>query len=178
LKERFSLPLFISVLISLSGAMLVLKPSGDFFNSGGFFGLTAGILAAMAFITIRKLSRDHSATTIIVWFALISSLLSFPIMLNDMIIPSAQGLFYIVMVGVFSSAGQLGMTRGYKLLPAQKGSMTMLLNIVLSALISYFFLGEDLDIFTILGGTLVIVSSLGVLLYKPIFFHKHPNRTF
>jgi len=178
LKEKFSVPLFLSVFVSLSGAMLVVKPSGDFFNSGGFFGLMAGILAAGAFITIRKLGQKHSATTIIIWFTLISSIMALPLALRDFIIPDLKGMLYIFLVGAFSSAGQLGMTRGYKFLPAQKGSMTMLLNIVLSAILSYFILKESMDIYTVLGGLLVLVSSVGVLIYKPIFFHKHPNRTF
>ena len=158
--------------------MLVVKPSGNFFNSGGFFGLMSGLLAAGAFITIRKLRQRHSATTIIVWFTLISSLISFPLALSNFVIPDFKIGIYMLLVGVFSSAGQLGMTRGYKFLPAQKGSMTMLLNIVLSTFLSYSILNEGIDFYTIVGGILVFFSSVGVLLYKPGFFHRHPNRTF
>lgn len=172
LKDKFSLPLFISVFFSLLGAALVIKPSFDFFNTGGIYGLIAPMLASFVFVSIRKLGTYNASTTIIFYFSAFSTVLSLPFAIRDFVLPSTVTWVYLILMGIFSTLGQFGMTRGYKFLEAQKGSLISVFQIVVAAALSYLILDEYMDVYSILGGILVFFSSVGVLLFKPIFFNK------
>jgi len=178
LKDRFSLSLLISIFFALFGAVLVVRPSFDFLNTGGVYGILSGFLAAIVYVSIRKLTKNNHSTTIIFHWASISALISLPLMIMEFVSLSLVGWVYTILIGVFSTVGQIFMTKGFAYLEAQKGSLISLFNIVISALLSYFVLGEIIDAYTITGGLLIFGSSIGVLVLKPFFFHKHPNRNY
>jgi len=121
LKEKFSKSLIISIFFALVGAVLVLKPSFQFFNIGGLFGIMSGILTAVVYVTLGKLTVDNRSTIIIFYFTALSSVFSFPLALTDFIVPSRVGMVYLLLMGVFASIGQFAMTRGYKYLEGVAG---------------------------------------------------------
>ena len=92
--------------------------------------------------------------------------------------PGIAGCIFLALTGAFSTFGQLAMTRGYRIFPAPKGALIMLFNIAVSAILSIAVLSEPVDKYTIIGGLMVFGSSIGVLVFKPIFYHRHPNRSF
>ena len=175
LKDKFSLTLFLSIFFSLFGASLVIKPSFEVLNTGGLFALTSALLASFVFVSVRKLGTVNSSTTIIFYFAAFSTLLALPIAIRDFVAPSGITWVYLISIGIFSTLGQFGMTRGYKCLEAQKGSLISVFQIVVAGALSYFVLDEKIDVYSILGGILVFFSSIGVLIFRPMFFHKHPS---
>jgi drug/metabolite transporter (DMT)-like permease len=178
LKEKFSLPLAISIFFALVGATLVLKPSFQFFNAGGLIGLSSGIIAAAVYVSLRRLTTINSSTTIIFYFTAISTILSLPPTLYKYVHPSFKGWVYLILMGVFATLGQFAMTRGYKYLEAQRASLISTCNIIIASLLAYFILKESMDIYTILGGALIFISSIGVLLIKPLFFDRQPPKNF
>lgn len=170
-KEKPSISNLVSITIAIVGAALVIKPSFSFFNFGGLIGLLSGFLVALVYISVQKLGEKESSLTIIFYWAFTTTVLSFPIMLFNFIPPTTIGWVYLACMGIVGTLGQFAMTRGYKYITAQKGSLTSLTNIIFSGLLAYFVLGEAMDAYTILGGFMILCGSVGVLLLKPLFFH-------
>jgi len=75
--------------------------------------LLGGILAALAKVTVRRLSRSEPPTRIVFYFALIAAPLVWSWQTPSL--PAALGL---VGVAVAATLGQLALTRGLSLAPA------------------------------------------------------------
>lgn len=123
----------------------------------------SGIAGSFWTISAKKISHDYSAlqlnaldTIIFSIFALVLSLIQREVwVLPALTIPWLANLLFLVMIIV---TGQL-IILGYKHIDAQRGSLIMLLEIVLGTVLGAVFFHESLGILAIVGGALIIAAA-------------------
>lgn len=120
LKERPGRAQYATVLVGFLGVVLLLRPwdSAPRDLLAGLVGLVSGVLAAFAYIHVRRLGRlGEPEWRTVFWFALVSSFGAGLLASVDggWHVPSAaEHVGLLFGVGVFATLGQLAMTRAYR----------------------------------------------------------------
>lgn len=124
LQEKLSLWTILAACIGFVGIIIIQQPDahrlGDAWQDATLIGVLAGFLAACAMATIRKMSNTEPTFRIVFWFALFSTLVSSIPMIWNWQTPQPDTILILIGVGIFATAGQLLITRGYQLAPASK----------------------------------------------------------
>jgi len=120
LGERPSRAQYATVAVGFVGVLLLLRPwqtpAADLI--AGLIGLFSGVMAAFAYIHVRKLGRLHEPEwRTVFWFALVCAfgaglLASVDGGWQPVVMPNQVGV--LLALGVFATLGQLAMTRAYR----------------------------------------------------------------
>ena len=159
LKEKPARIFYILFLISLVGVFLIIRPL-ELGNLPALIGFGAVVLAAGAYVCVRKLGQDHNPYLIILSFAFFSTLISAPLALIDFVVPSGREIFYLLGVGLTATLGQILLTNAYKCERAGIVAMVGYTGVFFNIVFGYLIWDERLDFYTWLGGGLILLSCL------------------
>ncbi|MBX7149462.1 DMT family transporter [bacterium] len=163
LKEKPSGFLFFFIFFALIGAAFIVKPSFNVINVPGVLGLTSGVFAAIAYISIKNLHKTEHHMTVIFHFAWFSSLLSFPLMAPHFLWPHAHEALALLGIGIIATLAQIFLTYAYKFADASIVSPYSYTNVLFCALWGFLFWGEKPDHWSLIGALMIIVSSIGII---------------
>ncbi|MGH8445818.1 MAG: DMT family transporter [Solimonas sp.] len=161
--ERPPFVVFPAALVGLAGIALIVKPGAGSFAGLGWpagIGLAAGILAACAMVSIRRISDSEPAERIVFYFALLATLISAVPMLWAWRTPGWHALLLLSGAGITATVGQLHLTRAYSWAPAARVGPFTYFSVIFSALLAWLFWGEHLDRWAALGALLVVVTCV------------------
>ncbi|MEF8792675.1 DMT family transporter [Thiohalorhabdus sp.] len=161
--------------IGFVGIALILKP-GLFLPTGGgrlnlaaLIGVAAGMLAAVSFVTIRRLHHSEPTTRIVFYFGVISTIISAVPLVWTWRTPDPALWGLLAGMGASATGGQLLLTRAYALAPAaQVGPFTYSV-VLFSAALGWAWWEEVPGPWAVLGTLLVVVA--GVLAIQ----HRRPS---
>lgn len=161
LKDKLDKKQLIFLLITFSGALLVIKPNMSMAILPAVIGLCGAASAGLAFTMIRKIGNDEDTFTIIFYNIIISTLASIPFILkeNDILLHSSN-IVYMILGGLCISFGQLSLTRAYKNAPASSIAMYDYLGLIVSAIYGILIFNEYPDLLSILGYIIIFSVSL------------------
>lgn len=161
LGERVSPRIWFAILIGFSGVLLILRPGGGLYARGALFGLASGAFAAVAMVSLRKLSATEPALRVVVYYGVICTLVSLlPAVWSWQ--PVDPHLFVILAgAGVFATLGQYLLSRGYGCAPAAQIAPFTYTSVVFAAVYGWLF-WRELPGWGTAGGTL-LVAIAGVL---------------
>ena len=159
LRERVTLPVATAIAIGFIGLLFILKPGTGLFQIASVIGLASGILAAMAFVSIRRLSSTEPILRIVFYFALLSTLISFIPMTMAWTLPSSSDWGLLILIGLLATVGQLCLTYGYNLAPAAQVGPFIYSAVAFAAAWGWLIWKEDLDLWTAFGMALVIIAG-------------------
>ncbi|HKJ83178.1 MAG TPA: DMT family transporter [Mariprofundaceae bacterium] len=162
LKESWTLPRRRALAMGLAGVVLLFHPSSHLFSLPGLVGLGSGLLAGLALTTVKRLSGTEPGMRIVVWFALLASVISAVPMLLVFQWPTGPEWGWVVIMGLFGSMGQLGLTRAYRLAPASQVSPMGYASLVFAAVIGYLGWGEVPDATGLLAAAIIIAAGVMV----------------
>ena len=163
LNEKIKIVPLFAIITAFLGAMLVAKPSFDFSKTlPSLVGLAGGFGAGFAYACVRKLGKQKcSGKIVIMFFSAFSTLLAVPFMIFNFTPMSKIQLFYLILAGIAAAVGQFTITAAYYHAPAAKISIFDFCQIIFSASLGFFVLGQKQDILSILGYTIIL--SMAVL---------------
>lgn len=160
LGEKFTKGKVISLFVALTGAMFVIKPSFNIEMLPFLIAICGAFCAASAYTTIRKLSQYDRPKTIVFYFCLFSSLVTFPLLFrNGFRMPSPYEFIFLLAIGVSALIAQLFMTTAYRYAEASELSIYTNVNILFSMIFGLFIWGELPDIYSLFGAFLVILGG-------------------
>jgi S-adenosylmethionine uptake transporter len=176
-EGRVAWPLVGTILVSFIGVVLVLRPAfaADQWL-GGLMALASGALAALAYLMVRRLSRKGEPEYRVVFYF---SLLNVGAGLAGMLVlpaaPAAHGggwsgVALLLGVGLTGTAGQLALTRAYRLGRTLVVANLQYSGIVFSSLLGGWIWGDAFD-WTVWAGIAVILGSCiaaGLLGRRPV----------
>lgn len=166
LKERVNKIKVIVLLISVIGALFVIKPQ---FNSSiipALAGFISAILSGTAYIFITIIGDKESIYTTVFYFSLLSSISCIPFFAVSFVVPDYYELFMLLLLGTLAAFGQIALTSAYNGCEASEVAIYDYSNIIFSSLLGYLFLSEIPDILSILGGFLILSASLMLYIYQ------------
>jgi drug/metabolite transporter (DMT)-like permease len=164
LGERVTPARAMSVVAGLLGVLIVLRP----WQTGGdlqFFPamvVVLGVVAwALSMVSIRRMGQvGERNITIVMWFAIATSLFSAALCIPVWVTPGPLALLALIGVGAISALAQLLMTEGYR-----SGEATMLAPfeygaIVYTVLLGWLIWGEVPGVWEFTGIGFLVLSGL------------------
>jgi drug/metabolite transporter (DMT)-like permease len=169
LREQVNALLWVALGIGFAGVVIILDPQLGAPDDGplagispvALVGLAGGLLAALAKVTVRRLSRSEPAGRIVFYFALIAGLISAVPLAWAWQTPSPAALLGIIAIGGAATLGQLALTRGLTLAPASRMGAFGYSAVVFGAAYGWLLWDEPVT-WGVAGGTLLIAVA-GIL---------------
>lgn len=163
LKEKIDKVQISVLLISIAGALLVIKPGFHFSMVPAFAGFISAILSGAAYIFISFIDNKESVYTTVFYFSFFSSVSCLPFFFVKYVVPGFYELMLLILLGTLAAIGQIALTFAYNGCPASEISIYDYSNIIFSSVLAYTFLKEIPDLMSIGGGLLILSAS--VILY-------------
>ncbi len=154
-----------AIVLGFFGIVLILKPGVGVFQSVAFIGLGAGVLAALAMVSIRRMSASEPAIRIVFYFTMLGTLISAVPLIWSWQIPKLEIWWLLFLIGLLAAVGQFLLTKGYSLAPAAQLGPFTYGNVVFATLFGWVFWGEKLDVLTWVGAFLICVAGI-IAAYK------------
>ena len=164
IKEKINLNLLIALFLGWFGILIILNPYQstqyqiDKFSI--FIAFIGALTTSLAYIAVKKLSRQEDIFIIIKYFPLISVITLFPIVYINWITPQINDLIWIIGIGLFTQAGQTFLTLGLKNLPASQASSINYLQVIFGSIWGIYIFGENITINFIIGSTFVLIGTI------------------
>lgn len=169
LGERVTPRVWLAIIVGFLGVAVVLDPRPPagtiaahwaWVSPVALVGLLGGALAALALVTVRRLSRTEPIRRIVFHFALIAALISAVPLVWDWQTPSPRALGWLVWIGVVATLGQLALTRGLSLAPAARMGAFAYFSVLFGATFGWALWDEPITPAIVLGSTLVALAGV------------------
>lgn len=160
LKEPMARRLWWPILIGFGGILLILKPGVDVWNPVALAGLSSGLLAAVAMVSVRRLTRTEPATRVVFYFTVISTLVSALPLIWAWTTPAPELWGALIAMGVLASVAQLLMTRAYAHAPAPEVGPFTYSTVVFAAILAWLLWNELPDRLSLIGAGLVALTGI------------------
>jgi len=167
LSEHISLRAIMAILIGFLGVILVLKPTGAV-QIASIAGLMGGALAALAKVTIRRMSYTEPTSRIVFYFGLISLIIATIPMFWFWQNPNQKEWLLLILLGGFGTFGQLFLTKAYTLAPASRIAPFTYSSILFAAAIGWIFWNEIVTLLTVSGAFLIIMAGILIIQEKKV----------
>lgn len=152
-----------ALILGLIGVVALLKPTlhaDQLF--GGLVGLASGVMAGMAYFSVRELgSRGEPETRTVFYFSLVSSVCAGVwLMFSDLHAVNLQSGLLLLGVASFATVAQLAMTRAYTRGKTLMSAALAYSTVIFSSLFGVLFWGEVLEGSAWLAIGLIILSGI------------------
>ena len=161
LGEKVGIRRWSAVIVGFIGVLIVVRPGGEIFDSGGVYMLAAALLVGLTMVIIRRLSATDDAASITFYFTLSGVLISSVMCLwLDWIWPPTEDLLLLIAVGLLGGCAQYTMTLSCRY--AEVGLVVPLryLSIVIGGVLGYVVWSEVPDVQSVLGMVVIMASGL------------------
>ncbi len=166
LKERVQGSTLLCISLCLLGLFVMVKPglNGNLTQPLPLFSVVVALFGAffssIAYVIVRKLSQTEDSSVIIFYFPLIALPISLLLVGSDIVWPDPFLTLILVLVGIFTQIGQLGLTKAMQTQTAGNATAYSYVQIVFSVLLGIILFGEMPAMWTYLGGCLIVLGAL------------------
>ena len=167
LKESITGRIAIAGGLGFLGVFLILEPSGDT-NWASLVALCSSIMAACAFVTVRKLSATEPPLRIVTYFAIFGLLISSIPLINNWQTPTLRQLLLLIGIGLITTIGQLLLTRGYQNAPASSVGIFTYTSVPFGTFLGWLIWRDLLDKNSYIGAILIVIAGWIVLRTKVV----------
>lgn len=164
LGERLGPRIAWAALLGFAGVLAILKPGSGLFVPAALVGLASGALAALARVTIRRMSIGIGAGEIVFWFTLAGTVLTTPAALAEGVVPAARDCGLIAALALLGTLGQLLMTRAYASAPAAVVGPLGYAGVLFATGFGWAIWHETPDVMTVTGALAIVAAGLLVML--------------
>jgi drug/metabolite transporter (DMT)-like permease len=166
LKEKISKIQIPALIIVFLAALLIIKPRFDYSIFPALAAFGTAVISGGTYTLVRFLRNREKPATIVFYFSFVSFVILSPLVLLDYKPPSSIQWFYLLMIGVFGAIGQFTLTYAYRYGKASEIAIYNYSNIIFAGLIGFALWLEIPDLLSIIGGIIIIVSSIIVFTYN------------
>jgi drug/metabolite transporter (DMT)-like permease len=150
-----------ATLVGFIGVLVMLRPSGDMLVSWpALAALASAALFAMTVTGMKLMTRDHSATVLIVWSAVFGAVLALPPALFEWRWPSLVDFALLCAMGGLGLITQTCYIRGMALGDAAAMAPLDYTRLIFAVIVGLVFFSEVPNSVTMLGAGIVIASTL------------------
>jgi drug/metabolite transporter (DMT)-like permease len=164
LGERLTARTLGCLAVATAGVACVVGPTGSFLNGGAAAAILSALLAAWAYVTVKRAAATNEPAVIVVVFSIVASLLSIPAMVWHFALPVGMQWAWLGAAAFFGTVAQTLMTYGYRLARASTASVLTLITPLAAAVLGIVWLGAVPTPGLLLGGVLIL--GAGVALSK------------
>ena len=165
LGETLAFRRIFAILIAFFGMLVILRPGFEVLSIGRISQLVAALFFSISYLLTKKLTYNSSPFMIVAMLTVYVTIALAPFALYDWVTPTLNFVLWMGVVAFFASAGHYFMTKALQLAPIAVSQPVTFLQLIWATLIGYYFFGEGIDIFVLLGG-FIIFSSVVFISYR------------
>ena len=172
LKERVQYSTLLCIVLSILGLTVMVKPDliSGYSVELPWLSVVAALIGALgsavAYVIVRRLSQSEDSSVIIFYFPLIALPVSVFLLGSDFVMPNGEALILLLLVGVFTQVGQVGLTKAMQYEKASKATAYSYVQVIFSLILGWIFFTEIPTLWTLIGGGLIMIGALINVLWK------------
>ncbi len=170
LSEKVGIFRWLAVIIGFFGILIITEPGISQLNIYYIFPIIFCLGLSYVAITIRQLSTSEPVWLISFYFSLSITLLSFFTIPKGWVMPSFNHLILLSFIGIFGGVANLWLSQSYKYSEVSLVTPLKYLALVFAIIFGYLIWGEVPTIKTLIGASLVIISTL--IIFKREIYNK------
>lgn len=159
LHERFTYHVLIALAVGFTGVGIILMPNFSEVAPVAAIALLGGVFAAVAKVTVRRLSATEPSQRTVYYFAIVGTIVSGVSLIWFGETVTWEQIKILILVSIFASLGQLAMTQGFACAPAARLAPFTFFSVVFGALLGWYFWEEIVTLATLGGALLVMLSG-------------------
>lgn len=160
LGEKISRKLWAAIATGFIGIVLILKPGLDLFTPVSLIGVASGVFAALAMVSIRRLTHTEPTLRIVFYFSAVCTAVSALPLIWRWQTPDPGLWTLLILMGALASLAQLLLTRAYSHAPAAQVGPFTYSTVVFAATIGWIFWDEIPDLLSFGGIALVCLAGI------------------
>lgn len=160
LREPVTPIVWLAIAIGFTGVLLILRPGLEGISPIALIALLGGVFAAVAKVTVRRLSRSEPPLRIVFYFALTATLVSSIPMSWSWQAPSPTAVGWLLVIALFATLGQLCLTNGLSLAPAARAGSFGYFAVIFGAAFGWLLWDEVLMWWTVAGTALIVTAGM------------------
>jgi drug/metabolite transporter (DMT)-like permease len=162
--RRFEVRVLTATVIATAGLWFLVKPSATM-NIGDVMTIGCAIAFAGHIVCLERYTRLFDAPSLLLWQMIAMTWLFFPMMAWEhapfqAFTPSAPLLIGLTVTGVFATGAFAVQMWVQQLIPAQQVALIFASEPAYAAWLSWYFLGETLDVQSWIGSGLILTAVL------------------
>jgi drug/metabolite transporter (DMT)-like permease len=170
LKERGGWYVYLAAAIAFGGVIVLVGPKLEIAGGLALLTLFGALVSAFAHMSLRKLGPTETPEAVVVHFSIVSAVVTTLLGLTTWKTPGLVGVSLLIGTGLAGGFAQLAMTRAYARELAVRVGVFGYTSVVLTQLLSFAILGEELTTMQLVGSSLVIFAGL-FLAYRTSLEH-------
>lgn len=159
LKEKVAWRRWAAVAVGFGGVLLMTRP-GEVPSLGTLAALGAAFCFAVAIVTVKDLTRDHSPVQLVLSVNLVTALAGLPFLIMDPALPSLPDMALLLAMGFAGVGAQSCYIRALGTGDASLMGLIDYVRLPLSALAGFLVFAEVPDTLAMVGAGVVIASTL------------------
>ena len=175
LSEKVGIFRWAAVIVGFIGVIVISEPGFVEMNFLYFLPIIFCIGMAFVTITIRKLSTTEPIWLISIFFTITISLAGLATIPLGWIMPNFQDFILLALIGVTGGTANLLLTQSYKLSEVSLVAPLKYLSLVFAIFFGYMMWNEIPTFKTLIGASLVIISSLVIFRREIYYKQKIPS---
>lgn len=154
------------MLTGIAGVAVMMNPLAFHPQAGYAWGILNGLAAGISVAVVRKLRETDDAGTIVFFTSVAGVIVSLPFLAHGAALPhTVAGYLYLLFAALFGLLAQLALVYGFRYIPTGAGTVVMMAEVALTALLGYIVLGQGLNANQLIGGAMILFGG-GVLLAR------------
>ena len=174
LSERVGIYRWLAVVIGFVGILIITEPGFESLNIYYIFPIIFCIGLSYVAIAIRQLSSTEPVWLISLNFSIVITIAGLCTLPYGWKIPSFFDFFVLSLVGLFGGVANLWLSQSYKFSEVSLVTPLKYLGLVFAILFGYLIWGEVPSLKSLIGGLLVILSSI-IIFRREIIIKKVPT---
>ena len=171
LSEKVGMFRWIAVAVGFLGILIIAEPGFSSFNIYFIYPIIFCLGLSYVAIAIRQLSTTEPVWLISLYFSIAITLVSLVTLPYGWVMPNFGDLLLLMLIGVFGGVANLWLGQSYKLAEVSLVSPLKYLALVFAITFGYFIWDEIPSFKTLLGASLVIISSI-IIFRREIYLKK------
>jgi drug/metabolite transporter (DMT)-like permease len=160
LGEQVTARIVSAIVIGFAGVLFILKPGSGVHSWVALVGLASGVFAAVAMVSLRRLSTTEPPLRVVAYYALVCTSVSAVPMIWSWQTPPWQVLALLAGAGAFATTGQYLLSKGYGYAPAAQIGPFTYTAVVFAAAWGWLLWDEVPDRLSLSGTALVVLAGI------------------
>jgi drug/metabolite transporter (DMT)-like permease len=161
LKERVQWRRWTAVGVGFAGVVMMLRPEGAAFGWPAAAAVVSALFFALAIITVKDLTRDHSTLTLVLYTNAFTTVFGLPFVFSgDWLMPDPIGWFLLILLGLTGVGAQSCYVRALSKGDASLMGLIDYVRLPLAIAMGLLLFGETPDTMGMIGAAVIIGSTL------------------
>ena len=158
LGESLALRRILAVLVAIVGAFLIVRPGFREVSIGHVAMIFTALFFASSYLIAKHTSGKTSASVVVVMLSIYVTVGLAPLAFLNWVTPTLIELMILFAVACFATAGHYTMTLAFAAAPISVTQPATFLQLIWAVLVGSVIFGEDIDLYVIGGGGLILCS--------------------